>query len=130
MTDSPRPTVEELRKAARTAFFNALPKFFAPDDPKIMQAAVAIDALADRLEEAERADDPQWDATDGAHPAWWRGNDAGVASCAAIIKRLASGEDAGYGTSREPWEGARQSVLALRERVAALERENVELRKR
>jgi hypothetical protein len=21
------------------------------------------------------ADDPQWDATDAAHPAWWRGND-------------------------------------------------------
>ena len=35
-------------------------------------------ATLDR-ERAEHADDPQFDGTDGAHPAWWRGCDYGYA---------------------------------------------------
>lgn len=32
-----------------------------------------IDRL--RAEVVALRDDPEWDATDGAHPAWWRGHD-------------------------------------------------------
>jgi len=39
----------------------------------------------------ELADDPQWDATDSAHPAWWRGNDAGANAVAAIALNAAHG---------------------------------------
>jgi hypothetical protein len=28
-----------------------------------------------RVELAQMKDDPQWDATDAAHPAWWRGQE-------------------------------------------------------
>lgn len=33
------------------------------------------------------ADDPELDATEGAHPAWWRGHDAGAAG---VVKALAA----------------------------------------
>jgi hypothetical protein len=33
-------------------------------------------------------DDPGWDATDGAHPAWWRGSDAGVEGAVAAINKV------------------------------------------
>jgi hypothetical protein len=40
-------------------------------------------------------DDPQWDGTDAAHPAWWRGNDAGVHSTVAALNRVMNGEHTG-----------------------------------
>ena len=43
-------------------------------------------------EELQRADDPEWDATDAAHPAWWRGCDYGCART----------NSAGTGTSSLP----------------------------
>jgi hypothetical protein len=32
-------------------------------------------------------DDPKLDGTDGAHPAWWRGHDAGVAAILVKIRK-------------------------------------------
>ena len=34
------------------------------------------------------ADNEQWDCTDLAHPAWWRGNDHGFASCVSQCHRI------------------------------------------
>lgn len=38
-------------------------------------------------------DDPSWDGTDAAHPAWWRGNDAGVDGAVMVIEKVLSGEE-------------------------------------
>ncbi len=37
---------------------------------------------------ADKHDNPELDCTDFAHPAWWRGNDAGVASLVQIINGI------------------------------------------
>jgi hypothetical protein len=34
-------------------------------------------------------DNPFFDGTDGAHPAWWRGNDQGVLTTADLLKTIA-----------------------------------------
>ena len=40
-------------------------------------------------------DNPDWDGTDYAHPAWWRGNDAGVLSFASVINEILNYIEAG-----------------------------------
>lgn len=51
-------------------------------------------ALADEVERlraqlaARPADDPEADGTDAAHPAWWRGQDAGCKGSLALVRRL------------------------------------------
>lgn len=40
-------------------------------------------------------DDPEVDATDGAHPAWWRGQDHGVCMTTASIRKMLRGEKTG-----------------------------------
>lgn len=37
-------------------------------------------------------DDPECDGTDAAHPAWWRGNEAGVEGAVREMSRVLSGE--------------------------------------
>ena len=58
-------------------------------------------------------DDPEMDATDFAHPAWWRGNDQGVIVLCGMINKILDGKDEGHGTSREPWESTRRRLIAL-----------------
>jgi len=38
--------------------------------------------------EALKKDDPEWDATDAAHPAWWRGSDYGVEKAVKAINNM------------------------------------------
>lgn len=45
-----------------------------------------------------RADDPETDGTDLAHPAWWRGNDRGVDAVIEIVNKILDGGNAGGGT--------------------------------
>lgn len=77
-----------------------------------------------RVAELERNanDDPELDATDAAHPAWWRGQEQGAAAVCLRIAEWVKGEARG-GSHYEPLESARASVLALVDRVAELERE-------
>ena len=71
---------------------------------------VAADALAAEVERLRARlatappDDPEADGTDAAHPAWWRGNDAGCKGAMSLLARLRTDND------------------ALRARVAELER--------
>jgi len=58
-------------------------------------------------------DEPDMDATDGAHPAWWRGNDAGVESTCVAVHRALDGKDDGAGVAAEPWESLRRRLLAM-----------------
>jgi hypothetical protein len=63
---------------------------------------------------------PDWpgnDGTDFAHPAWWRGNDAAVASLCYIITRILDGE-AVSGVCAEPWESTRRRLAGLAKETA------------
>lgn len=58
------------------------------------------------------ADDPQLDATDDAHPAWWRGDDHGFRTMCAEVESVLDGAEP-KGTCREPWESLRRRLWAL-----------------
>lgn len=53
-------------------------------------------------------DDPQLDATDFAHPAWWRGYDYGAESTMCEVVKVLDGEPIS-GTCSQPWEGIREA---------------------
>lgn len=80
-----------------------------------------IAQLEAELAEA-RKDNEELDGTDAAHPAWWRGNDAGVAQVCAKINAILDGADV-FGTASEPWESTRRRVAEARKdhRVAEVE---------
>jgi hypothetical protein len=72
----------------------------------------------------ESLDHPDWDATDAAHPAWWRGNDRGVQATAERIQSALDGSDDGSGViGSKELERARRGVLALRAENERLKRE-------
>ncbi len=62
---------------------------------------------------ASGQDDPEWDGTDAAHPAWWRGNDAGYRSITRMIEGILDGTYDGSGVSAEPWESVKQRLVML-----------------
>lgn len=81
-----------------------------------------LDAFAEQR--ATALDNPEWDATDAAHPAWWRGNDAGVAVTVQGLGDVLDGKDNGTGVvGYEPLETLRRRLGAVaeeRERCAAI----------
>ena len=54
------------------------------------------------------------DGTPAAHPAWWRGHSAGVASLCQRIKEILDGSDDGSGVASEPWESVRRELIELK----------------
>lgn len=78
-----------------------------------------VERLRGALEEA-RKDNDELDGTDAAHPAWWRGNDAGVSQACAKINAILDGADV-FGTASEPWESARRRVAEARKDSDRLE---------
>lgn len=58
-------------------------------------------------------DDPIYDATDGAHPAWWRGQKHTTQLLCQMINEILDGRDDGSGVANEPWESTRRRLLAL-----------------
>lgn len=82
--------------------------------------------IAELLAEVRRlqralVDDPARDCTDAAHPAWWRGHAAGVASVCAILTRVLDGETR-IGTC------ASDALNALTQRIAEMQRALAEAR--
>ncbi len=71
-----------------------------------------ITQLETELAEARHGNE-ELDGTDAAHPAWWRGNDAGVAQVCAKINAILDGADV-FGTAAEPWESTRRRVAEAR----------------
>lgn len=67
-------------------------------------------------------DDPQWDATDAAHPAWWRGETYGAHKAAELITNILSGKETGKGAVNEPVQTMRQKVLDLKAERDRLQR--------
>lgn len=82
-------------------------------------------ALA-RRDAAAAKDHPELDATDGAHPAWWRGYDHAFAVVCQKVHEILDGKDAGHGVNNEPWHSTRRRLLdaaAAKESLAEAERE-------
>ena len=63
---------------------------------------------------ARLQDNPLWDCTDAAHPAWWRGEKYSAYKAAELIAKILSGEDKCRGKMNEPLETMRRSVLDLK----------------
>lgn len=76
---------------------------------------------------AER-DDPEWDGTDTAHPAWWRGHDSSCQQFCREINEILDGKPMG-GTCREPWEATRWRVFNLLMLAAKLTTERDDLKR-
>jgi hypothetical protein len=67
-------------------------------------------------------DKPEFDGTDGAHPAWWRGNRAGAVEVAAALERLArEGQVLGSRFAQERVQRAANEITKLRQQNAELE---------
>jgi hypothetical protein len=62
---------------------------------------------------SEPRDHPELDATDGAHPAWWRGHEHTTAVFCQEINKILDGKDDGVGVANEPWESTRRRLLEL-----------------
>lgn len=74
--------------------------------------------LADVVAARQLADDPDLDGTDGAHPAYWRGTDAGVAGAVSRIEAVLDGKDDGKGVlGGKRLEALRRRMLAARQTV-------------
>lgn len=65
-------------------------------------------------------DDPEFDGTPGAHPAWWRGQDQAIDSMCRVIDEILDGRDDGTGVASDPWETTRRKLIRLRQQKAAL----------
>jgi hypothetical protein len=61
----------------------------APIDGKLYRHARAAVAAI------QLVDNPAFDGTDGAHPAWWRGNDAGGAEVTQAVQEMLEGKRQG-----------------------------------
>lgn len=72
-------------------------------------------------------DDSELDATDGAHPAWWRGRDHAVNVLCQKINEILDGKDNGEGVSSEPWESTRRKLLNAAYLVHRLEKAEKEI---
>jgi hypothetical protein len=78
----------------------------------IRESPLPTSPLAAALQASRaEADDPQWDGTDAAHPAWWRGNDRGVEAVVQIVNGVLDGQPPGMHGS--------EALTALVKRIAA-----------
>lgn len=68
----------------------------------------------EEIKQLNNQNDSQWDTTDAAHPAWWRGEKYGAYKAAELIKNILSGRETGKGAVNEPVNTMRQSVLDLK----------------
>ena len=61
-------------------------------------------------------DDPELDATDFAHPAWWRGHINGCEGTCMRIERILEGQDDGSGVlGNKKLESLRRKLLKIME---------------
>lgn len=67
-------------------------------------------------------DDPELDATDGAHPAWFRGEEHATKRVVGRLQKAIDGDDDGAGgISYAPLEKLRRDILALKANAARAE---------
>ena len=71
----------EMLLAEKVAKLKASP---LPDEA---HAVIRLGVLRDLYERVLWVDNPEWDGTDGAHPAWWRGQEDGVKGAVTRLGR-------------------------------------------
>lgn len=85
-------------------------------------------AMLEVMGELDAARDyPDADATDYAHPAWWRGHDHTTAVFCQEVNLILDGKAHKDGVANEPWEGLRRRIFAMleeRDRLAAAIRDH------
>lgn len=86
-----------------------------------------VHALLAEVERLRQADDPEWDCTDAAHPAWWRGQEYGAHSVVRAMNECL-GRPHNPGVMSEPLESFKRRILALRDEVDRLRAENERLK--
>jgi len=94
------------------ALAKALNPLTDANDDELMAASEVLTALT-ASGYTIRKDDPDWDATDFALPAWWRGEKHGAAVICKAVTEILDGKDTGGGTNNEPWATVRKRLLAL-----------------
>ncbi len=67
----------------------------------------------DRSEDYVTTDNPFWDTTDAAHPAWWRGNDYATEQICVQLETLLNIPPTGSLSVR--WQLIRREISALME---------------
>jgi hypothetical protein len=88
-------------------------------DPALSpSAAKQLDKLSTLALEQLADDDPSLDATDGAHPAWWRGHDHGVAAALGMVERVIAGER--ITGAQERLQGVLNAIYGDRQALSAL----------
>ena len=99
----------------------------SPDDKKRLTEVFKLippcrhEEAQKRLTELLRPfmDNPDWDATDAAHPAWWRGEKYGIFEMAALIPEWIRGEKLD-GAHYPEVEAARAAITAQRLEIGDL----------
>jgi hypothetical protein len=92
VTDKPDPDELEAWRAARSI----VKEDAMTDKPVDLEALALKDKWTDadcesifrELIALRSGDDPRFDATDAAHPAWWRGHDRGAAGMRELVEKL------------------------------------------
>lgn len=92
------------------------------DPHKFSRPSLAQLLRRERAAAVAGSDDPERDGTDAAHPAWWRGNDDGVAKACREVNRWLDGESLGGHYGAPELTALRERVLGLTERIEWLTR--------
>ena len=77
--------------------------------------------LAAECERLKKLDDPEFDCTDAAHPAWWRGHEHTTVMFCQHVNEILDGKEY-FGKCNEPWETTRQRLHDLRTQLAAAQK--------
>ena len=91
-----------------------------------------LERQSTRIDELERElaavkDNPEYDCTDAAHPAWWRGHEHTTAVFCQLVNEILDGKPDGGGIASQPWESTRQRLHELVAQLAALDEKIAEL---
>lgn len=99
--------------------FDEPPDEIGPDEADCVTCLRARIASLVRAKHAMR-DDPSFDATDAAHPAWWRGHDHGALKIALTLLAVARDGRKGGTFAGPAVETAAKEIELLRSRLEAL----------
>ncbi|MHA1302516.1 MAG: hypothetical protein ACTSPI_02295 [Candidatus Heimdallarchaeaceae archaeon] len=100
-------------------------------DRNIPSQHLTVSYLCEAAEEIDRLrkahDYPEYDATDDAHPAFWRGSKYSCWQATQLVKDILSGKDTGEGKMNEPAATMRNLILELKKDRDRLEKRVIEL---
>lgn len=132
MESKPDPPDWAKRMAAEKLKELSLPQFKGVHfpDTELQQVLSDLDAwnwfVSCLAEAATRGDNPDLDATDGAHPAWWRGNESGSNATADALASVALTGRARVFANQQVERAAQLiEVLRVTDRRATEERERM-----